>query len=337
MSDSIHPIFRLHYCELVCNRGVNKPYYNIFEGETSLDKLKGMQTFVNIIDAGSMTGAAKQSGLSLTSVVRLLADLEESLGVRLINRTTRKIALTQEGSFYLEKCREILAEIDTTEASLSHHIPRPGGQLVITAPEKFGKLHVYPLIQNYLKENSETTIALKISNTPLDLIKDRIDFTICIGNLADSTLIAKKVGTVREVIVASPTLISKCKPVQTLEDLSAVPCGRYISDSIQNTWKFKTGDGIKTISVSGNIITNSVDVGLEACCSGMIFGRFLTYQVNSLIQEGKLEEVLPEYSQHLIPISIIYTSTRLLPYRTRHAIDWFSDKLRTRLEGLSHA
>ena len=295
-----------------------------------MDKLKAMRGFVRIVDAGSLTKAAKNAGTSLASMVRLLSDLERNLGVRLMNRTTRRLALTDEGAVYLESCKQILKDIDNAEAQLTLKHPTPSGQLTITAPEKFGHLHVYPLVEEYLSLFDEVRIALRLSNKRIDMIENNIDFSIRIGVLKDSTLIAKKLGSVREKVVATPELIKNSPKLKKPEDLSQVNCGLYFDDTIQKSWQYETGGEKKAIPIFGNISTNNIEVGLSACRRGKIFGRFLSYQVKQELDEGSLQEVLNDFPQPDWPVSIVYPSARLLPYRTRHAIDWFYEKLSAR-------
>ena len=169
-----------------------------------MDKLLAMNTFVHIVEKGSLTAAAEALDKSLPSVVRTLAMLEEALDARLLNRSTRRIALTDEGRRYLERCRQILADIDEAEDELSSHQSEPRGHINVTAPVMFGKMHVAPAITAFLQRYERTQVDLQLLDRPVNLIEEGIDVAIRIGHLSESSMIAKPVGEIRRVLCASP-------------------------------------------------------------------------------------------------------------------------------------
>ena len=293
-----------------------------------MDKIKAMRSFVKIIECGNLTTAANTQGVSLPTMVRTLAGLEASLGVKLINRTTRKISLTEEGTFYLERCQKILADIDDTETSLMQNRDVPTGKITISASSAFGEMHMMPLIKEYLKLYPDMSIELILDNKIINLFDNTIDFTIRIGHLKDSSLVARKVGIIREIVVASPDFIHQNPSIKTPEDLTHLPCLRYISDAVISQWIFKKGEQLYKVPVTGGFATNNIKSNIDACCSGLGVGRFLNYQVTPLIERGELEILLDDFKQPEMPISIVYPCAKLIPYRTKHAIEWFCNSLK---------
>ena len=292
-----------------------------------MDKLKGIRVLLKVVEMGSLSAAAKELCISAPSAVRLLAALEDDVGVRLVNRTTRNIALTEEGTSYVECCKRVLGSLQDVENEISQQHAEPQGSIVVSAPELFGQMHLMPVLKAYLADFPKVSFSVVLSNCRLNLLKENIDFTVRIGQLEDSTLVARKVGEIRPMVVAAPALIEKHPKIEKPEDLARVPCGRFIDGSPEKFWQFKVKGETRKIKVQGGIATNNARVGLDAVCSGLVFGNFLSYQVIDQIWEGRLVEVLPNYEQPRVPISLVYPSNRLLPHRTRHALNWFYDAL----------
>lgn len=288
-----------------------------------------MKAFIGIVEAGSLTTAAFNAGRSLPSTVRILANLETHLGVKLLNRTTRKIALTEEGKAYLAHCRNVLADIENMEIALGQNQDTPSGTVSISASAKFGQLHVFPAVKTYLEKFPQTSVHLTLNNKVLDLLEGKIDFAIRIGHLKDSSLIAKKVGEIRHFIVASPALIKKTGNPNKPSDLQNMPCVTYLDGALETTWSFQVGAETQKVNVKGTFASNDVNASIDACCAGLGYGRYFSYQALPYIEKGLLQVVLADYVQPVIPISIVYPTARLLPYRTRHAIDWFHNTLST--------
>ena len=174
-----------------------------------MDKLQAMSVFVKIAEAGSLTAAANSLGKSLPAVVRMLAALEDHLQVRLFNRTTRRIALTEEGNVYLTRCRKILTEIEESELALSQHQVEPHGAITLTAPVRFGEMHITPSVTRFLDQYPKVQVNLLLLDRVTNLLDEGIDLAVRIAHLEDSSLIAKPVGEIHQVVVASPALLVK--------------------------------------------------------------------------------------------------------------------------------
>lgn len=287
-----------------------------------------MATFVQIVDSGSLTAAADILDTSLPTVVRTLASLEEHLKTRLLTRTTRKITLTEEGRRYLERCRHILFEIDDAELELSAQQSKPSGKLSITAPIMFGAMQVAPLVNRFLKNNKQVNIDLLLLDRNLSLVEEGIDVAIRIGPLSDSTMIAKNVGYVRKVICGTPKLLNSLPVINHPKDLLDVPCIRFSGLSHGAHWQFYEKDKIHSIAIKGPLVCNHGTSSLDAVCESMGLGLFLSYQVESQLASGELQIVLAEYETPLLPVSVVYSHTKLMSTRVRVFVDWVTHELR---------
>lgn len=291
-----------------------------------MDKFKAMQTFVQIADSGSLTAAADVLGMSLTAVVRTLAALERQLDVRLIHRTTRRIALTAEGQTHLATCREVLTALSESEAALTSHATEPSGHIVITAPVLFGQMYVAPAVTRFLKTQPKVTCELQLFDRIVNLVEENIDLGIRIGHLADSSLVAQRIGEVRRVICASPALLKRAGRPSRPRDLLQTNCITTVTRGA--SWAFNDRSGKKqTVMVHGNLSVNHLQPAIDACIAELGFGAFLSYQVAPAIAAGKLEIVLEKYERPALPIHLIYPSRGLLPLRTRALIECLKQEL----------
>ena len=244
-----------------------------------MDKLQAMSVFVEIAERGSLTAAAAFLGKSLPTVVRTLARLEDRLNVRLFNRTTRRVALTEEGRLYLERCRKILADIDEAELILGRHQAEPTGVITLTAPVRFGEMHVAPAVLRFLERYPKIEVRLLLLDRVVDLLEEGIDVAVRIAQLGDSTLVAKRVGQIRQVVCASPGLLEEVGEPLEPAALPRLPCVRFTGLSSGTIWYLRKGSRRVSVSVHGRLDCNQVSAAVDACVAGLGFGRFLCYQV----------------------------------------------------------
>jgi DNA-binding transcriptional LysR family regulator len=292
-----------------------------------VNKLAAMQTFVAIVDHGSLTAAADALGKALPTVVRSLATLEQELGVRLLRRTTRRMSLTEEGRTYLDRCRQILVDVEEAEQALSSRQATPRGELRVTAPVLYGQLHVAPAVVAFLREYSEVKVELLLLDRVVNMVEEGIDVGIRIASLEDSSMIATRVGEVRRVVCASPSLLEHHGTPRHPRDLTDAPCVHFQGLSAAPVWNFAGARKPVSIAIDGPFASNQASVAVEACAEGLGFGRFLSYQVESLVAEKKLRIVLEEFEPPPIPIHVVFAHARLMTPRIRVFVDWMKAHL----------
>ncbi|MDC0993992.1 LysR family transcriptional regulator [bacterium] len=296
-----------------------------------MNKLKAMEIFVAIADHGSLSAAARAENTSLPTVVRILASLEETLGVRLANRSTRRIALTDEGSRYLENCRDILRAIDEAEASLRNEGKELRGQIVITAPVLFGQIYVAPAITRFAQRHPRVRCILSLSDHILNLLEERMDIAVRIGVLEDSSLIAQQIGKVRRVVVASPDYLRQASCPMHPRDLNGASCIAF-SAAAQSWWSFDDQGRTISLTPQGNLEFSHVACAIDACLAGSGFGMFFSYQVAEHLRKGTLVAVLENFEFPPCPVSIAYPHSRLIPARTKALINWLKEDITPILE-----
>ncbi len=292
-----------------------------------MNKLVAMQTFVAILDHGSLSAAANALGKALPTIVRNLAMLEEELGVRLLQRTTRRMSLTEEGRLYLDRCRQILGDIDEVEEALTNRLATPRGRLRVTAPVLFGQLHVAPAVVGFLRQYAEVEIELLLLDRVVNMVEEGFDIGIRIASLEDSSMIATRIGEVRRVVCASPELLERLGKPEHPRDLTEYPCVHFQGLSAAPVWNFADGRKAISVPVGGPLGCNQAAVTVEACAEGLGVGRFLSYQVEALVESGKLSIVLEEFEPPPIPIHVVYSHSRLMTPRVRVFVDWMKDSL----------
>ncbi|MDM0106898.1 LysR family transcriptional regulator [Variovorax sp. J22R24] len=290
-----------------------------------MDRLKAMQTFVQIADRGSLTKAADALDTSLPAVVRSLAALESHLGVRLFHRTTRRISLTEEGRSYLQSAREVLAAADAADQALTVDAAEPAGQLTVTAPVLFGHMYVSPAIVRFLQRYDKMRCSVLLHDRSVNLLEEGIDVGIRISALEDSSLVAQQLGSIRRVVVASPAYLQAHGTPRHPRELLDANCVRIHPSSTVH-WTFRDHGRPLAIAARGNLEFNHIAPAVEACAAGIGFGMFFSYQVMPFVRQGRLVIVLDEFELPPRPVSVIYPHARLLPARTRAFIDWMKSE-----------
>ncbi|MEN8212882.1 MAG: LysR family transcriptional regulator [Pseudomonadota bacterium] len=297
-----------------------------------MDKLQAMHVFVKIAEEGSLTAAAGVLGKSLPSVVRMLAALEESLQVRLFNRTTRRIGLTEEGRIYLERCRRILAEIDDSERALSKNQAEPRGTITLTAPVRFGEMYVAPSVTRFLQQYQQVQVNLLLLDRVVNLLDEGVDLAVRIAHLDDSSLIARPVGQIRQVVCASPGLLQQTgRSLQHPQQLAELPCVRFTGMTSNPVWYFDDHGQRLAVQVRGSFVCNQVKASVDACVAGLGVGLFFNYQVMPLVERGDLEIILSDFEPAPIPLNLIYLQTRLMAMRVRTLVDWLARDIKRSL------
>jgi DNA-binding transcriptional LysR family regulator len=293
-----------------------------------MDVLAAMRVFVAIVDGGSMTAAAEALDRSQPSVVRTLAALEAHLGATLLRRTTRRMSLTPEGRELLERCRRILGDVDDAVRAVGQDDAEPRGDLRMTASVEFGRMHLTPALTAFLQRYEQVRVDLLLLDRNVDLVEEGIDLALRIGPPVDSSMIAIRLGNVRHVTVATPALLKRTVTPSHPTQLSALPCIRLrVMPGDETTWTFKDDDAELLVPVDGRFGCTQISSAVSACVNSMGFGRFLSYQVQALVDAGKLRYVLEDFAPAARPVSLVYPGSRLVSARLKALIVWLRETL----------
>ena len=286
-----------------------------------MNLLRSMDVVLTVAEQKSMTAAAKKLGTSLPTVVRIVAELEAALKVRLFNRTTRHVSLTEDGELYCEHCRRILTEVGNLEDLMAGSRDEPVGQVSVTASLCFGERHVAPVLAELTKQNPGLNLRLFLADRVVDIIEEHIDIAVRIGHLQDSTLVARKIGEVRQVLCASPAIVRKFGLPDHPRRLSDLPCIQLYGNTAGTTWPFEANGRRLGVPVNGVFICNSVQPAVNACVDGAGYGLFLSYQVKDAVEDGRLLQFLDEFQPPAQPVNLVFSNARLLTSRMRCVLD----------------
>ncbi len=295
-----------------------------------MDKLKAMSAFVRIVEAGSITAAADAMEVSQPSMVRLLAALESALGVRLINRTTRRMALTDEGREYVERCRLVLSAVDETEASLRARRAEPRGRLRVTSSVTFGRSLLAPLVVEFMSAHPQLRVELVLLDRVIDLVEEGIDVGVRLAQLPDSTLVAVPVGETRRMVLGAPGLVRRHR-VADVAALRTAPCVSFSGLVGSNDWPMVVNGKPARVPVHTVFTSNQIDAALLACLRGLGYAQFFDYQVQEYLRAGKLKRVLEGHWPSPTPIQVVYPQARLLSGNVRSFVDFVLPRLRSAL------
>lgn len=287
-----------------------------------MDQFKQISTFVEVIAKGSLSAAARAEGIAPAMIGRRLDALEERLGVKLLQRTTRKIALTNEGSAFLEDCQRILAELEDAESAVSERSAKASGHLIISAPAGFGRQHVAPLMPSFLADHRDVTLTLNLNDRVVDLIGEGIDVAIRIATLSDSNLIGVKLADNKRVVVASPAYIKRHGAPHSLDDLAKHNCLAISSEGSQRGWTFRQNGKNVTLKVAGNMVCNDGEVLHDWALESKGLAWRSMWEVGSEIESGKLVTVLDDFAAPGNDIYAVFAQRRHLPLRIRALVDF---------------
>lgn len=287
-----------------------------------MSDLTDMEIFARVVGAKSMSGAGREMGLSPAVVSKRLKRLEERLGTRLLQRTTRQIALTEAGQGYYERVVAILASVEEAESYVARRSAVAKGLLKVSAPTSFGRLHVAPHLAKFLAENTDIIVNLNLSDAFVDLVADGFDLAIRIAALDDSSLVARRLAPNHRVLVASPAYLARHGAPRFITDLSKHNC---LTASPHDTWRIDGPEGPVSVRVNGNVQTNSSEVVREACLAGLGIALRSTWDVGPDLAAGRLKLVLPHCrGSARVGVYAVYPSRRFLPQKVRVFIDFLS-------------
>jgi len=300
-----------------------------------MDRFEAMSVFVAAVETGSLTAAGKRLDMPLPTVSRKLAELEAHLGTHLLTRTTRRLTLTDAGRAYYQASERILDEIAVAERTAAGEQSAPRGDLSVTAPIAFGRLHVLPIISEFLALYPEINIRLSLSDRNADLLEDQIDLAVRIGVLPDSSMVATRIGEVRRVVCASPAFLREHGMLAAPADLAGKPAIVFEGPG-QTAWTFAGGakGRQRSVEILPRLSVNTAEAALDAAADGVGVTRVLSYQAAAAVGRGDLEIVLADFEPVPLPVYLLHQAQGTLPFKMRIFLDFAAPWLRRRIAAI---
>jgi DNA-binding transcriptional LysR family regulator len=302
-----------------------------------MDRIEAMSILVAAVETGSLSAASRKLGTPLPTVSRKVSELEAHLNARLLIRSTRKLTLTDAGAAYVSACKRILEQVGDAERAASGEYSAPRGDLVVTAPFVFGRLHVVPAVAEFLAAYPDIDVRMLLSDRNVHLIDDHIDIAVRIGALPDSSLAATRVGTVRRVVCASPAFLAGHGTPKRPEDLSALACVTFDDLTSATTWAFASAGSQteRVVPIHSRLSVNTAEAAIDAAIAGVGVTRVLSYQAAQAVTERKLQVLLADCETEPLPINLVHVGQGLLPLKTRAFLDFAAPRIRARAAGAS--
>lgn len=293
-----------------------------------MDKLEAMRVFVEVAECQSFVAASRKLDLSAPAVTRSIAQLEQALNVRLFNRTTRHVRLTDSGARFFEDAKRILEDVEQAVATVSGSYAEPKGVLTVTAPVLFGQKHVMPVVTEYLQKNPSVTVKALFHDRVSNILDEGLDVAVRIGDLKDSSIYAIQVGWVQRVVCASPDYLQRSGIPRHPADLKDHEIIQASTVEPTTTWRFESKSGKETIKISPRLHCNQNGAAISAARQGHGITRVMSYQVGEELKNGSLERVLSGYETKPLPVSIIHLEGRRANAKIRSFIDLAVARLR---------
>ncbi len=296
-----------------------------------MDRLESMSILLAAVEAGSLSAAGRRLGVPLATVSRKVSELEAHLKTRLFERTGRQLALTDAGRSYVAACRRILDDVAEAERAASGEYRAPKGSLTITAPIVFGRLHVLPIVREFLGAYPDINIRIVFVDRVIDLLEDHVDLAVRIGELPDSSLVAAKVGAICRVVCGSPAYFRRAGVPQSPAELGAHDCVSFEGVTAPDFWIFRAGKKDMPVAIRSRLVVNTAEAAIDAVFAGLGVTRVLSYQVARAVRDGALVLALRDYEPEPVPVSLVYRSQPLMPLKLRAFIDFAAPRLKAEL------
>ena len=296
-----------------------------------MDRLEAMSFVLAVAETGSLHAAARRLNTPAATASRKISELEAHLGTKLFSRSGRRLALTDAGSTYVAASERILAEVEEAERTAAGEYTKPTGELIVTAPVGLGRLHLIPILAEFLRAYPDITIRLVLADRILSLPEDHVDVALRIGELPDSQLIALRLGTIRTVVCASPGYLEARGTPKTPDDLAAHDCIMYDGFLGPNVWKFVRDGAEVAITVQPRLVVSNLEAACDAARAGIGLTRAFSHHVGAAVGAGTLTIVLDDFQPPTRPVSFVYAAGRFLPIKLRAFLDFAAPRLRARL------
>ena len=296
-----------------------------------MDRIEAMSLLVAAVEAGSLSAAGRALGMPLPTVSRKISELESRIKTRLLLRTTRRLTLTDAGRAYFERCKQILGDIDEAERAAAGEYAAPKGQLVVTAPLIMGRLHVVPVVVDFLRAYPDVDVRLALGDRVIDLLESHVDLAVRVGELPDSSLIATRIGMIRQVICASPAYLAERGRPAEPHELAGHDCITFDGLTSATSWKFFPGTTSEIgVPIRSRLVVSTADAAIDAAVAGTGLARVLSYQITSN-QAERLDLVLEEFEPKPSPVSLVYAGQGPLALKLRAFLDFAAPRLKERL------
>lgn len=301
-----------------------------------MDKFDAMQCFVAVVREGGFSAASRALGQPVATVSRKVAQLEQALGLTLLRRSTRHVALSSAGERYFQDCERLLELLQTAEASASGEFRAPRGRLLLTAPLGFGRLHVMPVVREFLRAYPEIQVEVQLTDRLVPIIEEHVDCAVRINALPDSGLVAKPLGQVRRLVCAAPSYLAVRGEPQHPADLRGHDCIAWAGGA-QRTWDFRLREGgsIEAVPVHARLVINASEAAVEAARDGLGLVQATCYQLSTAFAAGELVPVLRSFEQSPTPVSLVYAERGLVAAKLRAFVDFAAVRLRERLDAVA--
>lgn len=293
-----------------------------------MDRIDAMRVFVTVAEQQGFAAAARLMSLSAPAATRAVAAIEQRIGARLLERTTRQVRLTDAGRRYLADAKRILAEIDEADAAAAGSHAAPRGTLAVTASVMFGRMYVAPVLTEFLARHPQVNARLFLADRVVDLIEEGLDVAVRIAHLQDSALSALRVGTVRRVVVASPDYLVRHGTPREPAALKDHRTIGFAPAAAQLPWQFVKDGRTLTVDPPSQLVANAAEVAISAALAGGGLARVLSYMVARDVREGRLKIVLAGYEQPAVPINLVHLAGRRANARVRAFLDFAAERLR---------
>ena len=292
-----------------------------------MDRLMALQAFARVVELGGFTKAADSLQMAKTTVSDLVQSLEKHLGVRLLQRTTRRVTVTSDGAAFYERCVRVLADLEEAESSIMQSRVSPKGKLRVDMPGALARIFIIPQLPAFLARNPDLRLELGMGLRTVHLLEEGIDCVVRVGMQPDSSLVARRIGTMTSVCCASPAYLQQHGVPRRPEDLSAHRCVTYLSNRTGRDieWEFARGAEKVQLAVDGVLAVNDHDAYVVAALMSLGIVKVANYVVRPYLESGRLTQVLPDWTAQQSPISVMYPQSRHLSAKVRIFVDWVSE------------
>jgi DNA-binding transcriptional LysR family regulator len=303
----------------------------------AMNRLESMGVLLAVVEAGSLSAAGRKLGMPLATVSRRLSELEAALKSRLLIRSTRQMTLTEAGRGYVEACRRILEDVSEAERAAAGEYAAPRGELIVTAPVVLGRLHLLPVLGEFLQAYPEVKVRLLLGDRNINLLEGHLDLALRVGTISSGGLVATPLGSVRKVLCASPSYLARKGAPQRVQELTAHDCVSFDLFAVGDAWHFPGAGADVVVPIQPRLTASNAETAIDAAVAGLGITCVLSYQIEGLVRAGKLVVLLKSFEPAPLPVNFLYASQGRLPLKLRALLDFAIPPLRARLRDAATA